>query len=219
MKIVSVNVGMAREVVWKGMTVQTAIFKETVDGSVRISKPNLVGDQQADLTVHGGSEKVVYAYPSEHYEYWRKELPDVSFSWGKFGENLTTEGLREDALCIGDCLRVGSAVLMATQPRLPCYKLDLRFDRDDMIKRFLMSGRSGFYFSVIEPGEVGMGSRVEILSRDARRVTVADIVRLYLGQTREPELLQRATNVSALPANWKAQLLLRARIDLGDSHS
>ncbi len=219
MKIVSVNVGMPREVIWKGMRVQTAIFKEPVDGAVTMSKLNLAGDQQADLTVHGGSEKAVYAYPAEHYEYWRNELPQVSFSWGKFGENLTTEGLREDTLCIGDRLRFGSAVLMATQPRMPCYKLDLRFDRDDMIKRFLMSGRSGFYFSVIEPGEVAVGSKVEILSRDARRVSIADIVRLYLGQTRDSELLQRATNVSALPGNWKAQLLLRARTDVGDSHS
>jgi MOSC domain-containing protein YiiM len=219
MKIVSVNVGMPREVVWKGLTVQTAIFKEPVDGSVRISELNLVGDQQADLIVHGGSEKAVYAYPVEHYEYWRKELPEVPFSWGGFGENLTTEGLREGTLCIGDRLRIGSAVLMVTQPRMPCYKLDLRFDRDDMIKRFLMSGRSGFYFSVIEPGEVAPESRVEMLSREANRVAVTDIVRLYLGQTRDPDLRQRAVNVSALPENWRAQLLLRARTDTDDTGS
>jgi len=143
----------------------------------------------------------------------------VPFSWGRFGENLTTEGLREGTLCIGDHLRIGSAVLMVTQPRMPCYKLGLRFDRDDMIKRFLMSGRSGFYFSVIEPGEVGVGAMVEILTRDRCRVTVTDIMRLYLGQTRDPELLQRATNVSALPDNWKAQMLLRAQMHVGDSHS
>jgi MOSC domain-containing protein YiiM len=218
MKIVSVNVGMPREAVWKGMTVQTAIFKEPVDGLVTISKLNLAGDEQADLTVHGGSDKAVYAYPTEHYEYWREELPKVSFSWGNFGENLTTEGLREDTVCIGDRLKIGSAVLMVTQPRMPCYKLALRFDRDDMIKRFLISGRSGFYFSVIEPGEVTVGSKVEILSRDPNRVTIVDIVRLYLSQTRDPELLQRATNVRALPGKWKAQLL-RARTDVGDSHS
>ena len=211
MKIVSVNVGMPREVVWKGMRVQTAIFKEPVDGPVTISKLNLAGDKQADLTVHGGSEKAVYAYPAEHYEYWREELPDVAFSWGKFGENLTTEGLGEDTLCIADRLRVGSAVLMVTQPRMPCYKLALRFDRDDMIKRFLTSQRSGFYFSVVEEGEVRAGSEVEILSRDPHRVSVVDVVRLYLGQTRDPELLQRAMNVSALPRNWKAELTLRAR--------
>ena len=211
MQVISVNVGLPREVVWKGMTVQTAIFKEPVDGPVTIGKLNLAGDKQADLTVHGGSDKAVYAYPAEHYEYWRQELPEVLFSWGKFGENLTTEGLGEDTLCIADRLRVGSAVLMVTQPRMPCYKLALRFDRDDMIKRFLTSQRSGFYFSVVEEGEVRAGSEVEILSRDPHRVSVVDVVRLYLGQTRDPELLQRAMNVSALPRNWKAELTLRAR--------
>ena len=151
MKVVSVNVGLPREVVCKGITVQTAIFKEPVAGSVAIRELNLAGDQQADLTVHGGTEKAVYAYPVEHYEYWRRQLPKVAMSWGAFGENLTTEGLGEDRLCIGDLLRVGSAILRVTQPRMPCYKLELRFNRDDMIKRLLVSGRSGFYFSVIEP--------------------------------------------------------------------
>jgi MOSC domain-containing protein YiiM len=211
MKIVSVNVGLPREVVWKGITVQTAIFKEPVAGAVAIRELNLAGDQQADLTVHGGSEKAVYAYPAEHYEYWRKQLPDDSLSGGAFGENLTTEGLWEDTLCIGDVLRVGSALLQITQPRMPCYKLELRFNRDDMIKRFLLSDRSGFYFSVIERGDVAAGSKVEMLDRDPNGVTVSDIVRLYLGQTRDPELLQRATNVGSLPENWKTQLLLRAQ--------
>ena len=160
MKIVSVNVGLPRQVVWKGITVRTAIFKEPFAGAVAIRELNLAGDQQADLTVHGGSEKAVYAYPAEHYEYWRKQLSDVSLSWGAFGENLTTEGLWEDTLCIGDLLRVGSALLQITQPRMPCYKLELRFNRDDMIKRFLLSDRSGFYFSVIERGEAAAGSRV-----------------------------------------------------------
>jgi MOSC domain-containing protein YiiM len=211
MKIVSVNVGLPRDVVWKDITVQTAIFKEPVAGVVAIRELNLAGDQQADLTVHGGSEKAVYAYPAEHYEYWRKQLSDVSLSWGAFGENLTTAGLWEDTLCIGDLLRVGSAVLQITQPRMPCYKLQLRFNRDDMIKRFLVSGRSGFYFSVIDPGDVGAGSKVEVLDRDRHSVTVADIVSLYLGQRRDPELLQRAMNVTSLPKNWKTQLLLRAQ--------
>src|SRR5271165_6835263 len=120
MNIVSVNVGMPREVVWKGMTVRTGIFKDPVDGPVMIGELNLAGDEQADLTVHGGAQKAVYAYPAEHYEYWQHELPDVAFPWGKFGENLTTEGLLEDTLCIGDRLRVASAILMVTQPRMPC---------------------------------------------------------------------------------------------------
>jgi MOSC domain-containing protein YiiM len=179
---------------------------------VAIRELNLAGDQQADLTVHGGSDKAVYAYPAEHYVYWRKQLPDVSLSWGAFGENLTTDGLWEDTLCVGDLLRVGSAVLQVTQPRMPCYKLELRFNGNDMIKRFLVSGRSGFYFSVVEPGEVSAGSKVEILSRDLKRVTVTDVLRLYLNQTRDPELIQRAASVDALPSNWKAALL-KARAD------
>lgn len=209
MKIVSVNVGLPREVVWKDMTVQTAIFKEPVAGTVAIRELNLAGDQQADLTVHGGSEKAVYAYPMEHYEYWRKELSDSSMLWGAFGENLTTEGLSEDTVCIGDLLRAGSAILQVTQPRMPCYKLEFRFNRADMIKRFLASGRSGFYFSVIDPGDVSAGSKIQILDRDPSRVTVSDILRLYLGRARDPELLLRATNLTSLPENWRAQLLLR----------
>jgi len=211
MRIVSVNVGLPREVIWKNITVQTSIFKEPVAGVLAVRELNLAGDQQADLTVHGGSEKAVYAYPAEHYEYWRKQLSDVSLSWGAFGENLTTAGLWEDTLCIGDILRVGSAVLQITQPRMPCYKLQLRFNRDDIIRRFLVSGRSGFYFSVIDPGDVDAGSKVEVLDRDPHGVTVTDIVSLYLGHRRDPELLRRAMNVTSLSKNWKTQLLLRAQ--------
>jgi len=209
MRTVSVNVGLPQEVVWKGIAVETAIFKEPIAGAVRIGQLNLAGDQQADVTVHGGAEKAVYAYPVEHYEYWRRQLPNAVLSWGAFGENLTTEGLGEETLCIGDLLSVGSAILRVTQPRMPCYKLELRFNRDDMIKRLLVSGRSGFYFSVIEPGDVGAESKIEILNRDPESVTVSDILRLYLGQTRDPELLLRATNVASLPENWRTQLLLK----------
>ena len=213
MNVVSVNVGMPREVLWKGMTVQTGIFKQPVEGPVRISKSNLAGDGQADLTVHGGEEKAVYAYPAEHYAYWRQELPEVPFSWGMFGENLTTEGLSEESLFVGDRLGIGAAVLQVSQPRVPCYKIALRFGLDDMIKRFLLSGRSGFYFSVLEPGHVSAGQGIEVLHRDLGRVSVADISRLYLGQVSEPELFARAMNLSALPRNWKTELLLRAHLN------
>lgn len=217
MEVISVNVGLPREAVWKGMTVQTAIFKEPVQGSIRISRLNLAGDRQADLTVHGGPEKAVYAYPSEHYEHWREELPRAAFSWGIFGENLTTQGLLEDSVFIGDRLKIGQAVLVVTQPRMPCYKLALRFDRDDMIKLFLKSGRSGFYLSVLEEGEIRAGSEVELLNRDPERISVADILRLYLGQKNDDELLRRALNASALPQNWKAELLRRANQEHVDS--
>ncbi len=171
--------------------VRTGIFKEPVDGPVMIRELNLNGDQQADLRVHGGAKKAVYAYPAEHYDYWRRELPEVTFSWGNFGENLTTEGLVEDSLHIGDRLRLGSAILQVSQPRMPCYKLQIRFGRDDMIKRFLLSGRSGFYFSVIEPGEVRAGSEISIVSRDAEQLTIADTNRLYFEQARERKAAQQ----------------------------
>jgi MOSC domain-containing protein YiiM len=206
MKIISVNVGLPREVVWNGKLVSTAIFKEPVSGPVKISRGNLANDRQADLTVHGGPFKAVYGYPAEHYAYWTNELPDWSFGWGNFGENLTTRGLIEDDLHIGDRLRIGSAVLMVSQPRLPCFKLGIRFERNDIIERFLESLKSGFYFSVLDEGEVHAGSNVEILSRDPNQVSVIEMLKLYLGETRDRDLIQRALNVDGLPQNWKTKL-------------
>jgi MOSC domain-containing protein YiiM len=209
MQIVSVNVGLPREIVWKEMTVQTSIFKEPVQGRVKVGKLNLAGDRQADLSVHGGANKAVYGYPSEHYEFWRNEL-GAELSWGNFGENLTLQGLSENDLFIGDRLQVGSAVLTVVQPRMPCYKLALRFNRDDMTKRFLVSRRSGLYFSVAEEGALAAGSKIEILSRDPERVTVVDIIDLFLSDTPDQQLLERAMRVAALPVNWKVALAERA---------
>ena len=209
MEIVSVNVGLPRTVPWKWMMVETGIFKKPVSGEVKVRPLNLDGDRQADLTVHGGVAKAVYGYPAEHYEYWRKELPEMEFPWGTFGENLTTTGLDEGSLCIGDQVRAGSALLTVTQPRMPCYKLALKFGRDDIIQRFLISGRSGFYFSVTEPGELGAGAAIERVSREAHQVSIANVLGLFLGKTRDPELLARALNVEALPLNWKEELRQR----------
>jgi MOSC domain-containing protein YiiM len=211
MEVVSVNVGTPRRVAWKGMTVETGIFKDPVDGPVAIGTLNLAGDRQADLTVHGGPEKAVYAYPAEHYRYWEEELPKVALSWGEFGENLTTAGLSEASLFIGDQLKVGSATLMVTQPRLPCYKLALKFNRDDMIKRFLVSRRSGFYLSVVQAGEVSAHSPIEFMSRDPNRISVTDISRLYFSKEPDPDLLQRVANLSALPQSWRDDLAMRAQ--------
>ena len=215
MKVVSVNVGMPRDAMWKGLPVWTSIFKESMNGPVMINKLNLTGDSQADLSVHCGPDKAVYGYPSKHYEYWREQVAGAKLSCGAFGENLTTEGLSESTLCIGDRLKIGSAVLVVTQPRMPCYKLNLRFGRDDMIERFLVSERTGFYLSVLQTGDVSAGSKIEILQRDPNRVSVTDVVRLYLGYTRDIELLRRAVTVTSLPHNWRTQLLARA--DVGNA--
>ena len=145
MKLLSVNVGLPREIEWKGKIVRTSIFKAPVPGRIRVAKLNVEGDQQSDLTVHGGIDKAVYAYPSEHYAFWRHELPGVELPSGVFGENFTTEGLLEETLHIGDRLRIGSSEFVVTQPRMPCFKLGIRFNRPDMVKRFLQSGRTGFY--------------------------------------------------------------------------
>ena len=210
MKVISVNVGLPRTVEWHGALVETGIFKEPVSGSVPLRRLNFDGDRQADLTVHGGPYKAVYAYPVEHYPVWKAEHPELEFPFGAFGENLTVEGLDEDTLHIGDRLRVGTAALVVTQPRIPCYKLGIRFQRDDMIKRFLASGRSGFYFSVEKEGEVSAGSGIEILSRDPHQVRVADIQLLYLHQNKDVKLLDRAVEVSALPESWRQWLIARA---------
>jgi len=211
MKLISVNVGLPREVVWKGKAVSTRIFKEPVEGRVQVRAAKLIpsgslnldGDRQADLTVHGGVDKAVYTYPAEHYDYWRNQLPEMELPWGMFGENWTIEGLSEDAVNIGDRFRIGSAEVMATQPRMPCYKLGIKFGRTDIVKRFLDSRLTGVYFSVVQEGEVGVADTLERISRDENNVTVADITRLYTRETDDLELLQRTLQVQALPSGWR----------------
>ena len=210
MRLVSVNVGLPREVTWKGRAVRTGIFKEPVRGRAAVRRLNLDGDRQADLTVHGGADKAVYAYPAEHYPFWKEQLPDVDFTPGAFGENFTVEGFAENMLYIGDRLQVGSAVFMVTQPRMPCYKLALRIGHDDIIKRFLESRRSGFYLSVIQEGEVEAGAEIELLSHDPSRLAITDIVDLYHDPVDDPELLQRALSTEALPVSWRDYLRRRA---------
>jgi MOSC domain-containing protein YiiM len=202
-QLVSVNVGLPREVDWHGRVVRTSIWKEPVDGPVRVSALNLEGDQQSDLSVHGGKDKAVYVYPREHYEYWKRELPGQELSWGAFGENLTTEGLLEPDVRIGDRLRIGSAEFVVTQPRTPCFKLGVRFGRDDMVKRFLRSGRSGFYLAVVREGEVARSNPIEFAGRDDHGVTVADIASLYARDMDDEGLVRRAIEVPALPEGWK----------------
>jgi MOSC domain-containing protein YiiM len=213
MKILSVNVGLPREIEWRGKTVRTSIFKASVAGSVPVNRLNLEGDQQSDLTVHGGIDKAVYAYPAEHYGFWREELPGVDLPWGSFGENFTTEGLLEDFVRIGDRLRAGSAEFFVTQPRMPCFKLGIRFDRPDMVRRFLYSGRTGFYLAVAREGYVAAGDAVAWIARDDHAVSVADVVGLYSADTPDRDLLRRATELPALPEQWRDHFRRRLPAD------
>jgi MOSC domain-containing protein YiiM len=202
-KLISVNVGLPRVVMSNGDPVSTGIFKEPVSGRVRLRTLNLDGDGQADLSVHGGPSKAVYVYPSEHYDYWKKELPQMQLSWGMFGENFTTTGLFESGLNIGDKFRVGSAVVLVTEPRMPCYKLAIKFGRPDIVKRFLESQRTGFYFGVLQEGEVGLGDPIELIEKSERSVRVSDITQLYTREKHNIGLLRRAIKVEALPESWK----------------
>jgi len=204
MKLLSANVGLPREVEWDGQIIRTSIFKAPVAGQVHVRKINLDGDEQSDLTVHGGVDKAVYVYPSEHYAFWGKELPQADLSWGAFGENFTTEGALDDnAVHIGDRFRIGSAEFVVTQPRMPCFKLGIRFGRADMVKRFLHSGRNGFYFAVAKEGEVGTGDSIELLASDENGVTIADIVQLYTADAAKQHLLQRVSELPSLPESWR----------------
>ena len=204
LKLISVNVGLPRVVMSSGDPVSTGIFKEPVAGRVMLRTLNLDGDRQADLSVHGGPSKAVYAYPSEHYDYWKHELPEMKLPWGMFGENFTTAGLFETELHIGDKFRVGSAVVIVTAPRMPCYKLGIKFGRSDIVKRFLASERTGFYFAVLQEGEVGAGDPLELIEKSEGSVKVIDITRLYTREKHNVGLLRRAIETEALPESWRS---------------
>lgn len=203
MKLISIQVGLPREVLWQGRSVTTGIFKEPVTGPVTVRTLDLDGDAQADLSVHGGPDKAVYAYPVEHYEYWRSELPGMKLPYGMFGENLTIEGLLEKEVNIGDRFRIGGAELIVTQPRVPCYKLAIKFGRADILKRFLASRRSGFYFAVLREGEVQAGDEIKRLGRGGNGLSVEDIVRLYAFERDDLETLRRAVGDKMLPESWR----------------
>jgi MOSC domain-containing protein YiiM len=202
-KILSVNVSLPKKVEFEGQKVTTGIFKEPIDRRVMLKTLNLEGDRQADLTVHGGPDKAVYAYAVEHYEYWRKVFPTIKLPNGMFGENFTTENLMEEEVCIGDVFQIGLSRVVATQPRMPCYKLGVKFGRMDVLKKFLDSGRSGIYFKVSKEGEVGAGDKIEQIGKDPNHITISDIVRLYVKDKDDITSMSRAVKVNALPEGWK----------------
>ena len=216
-RLLSVNVARPRLIQWQGATISTGIFKQPVRGRVRLRTVNLDGDKQADLSVHGGRDKAVYVYPSEHYEYWRRELGVSELSWGAFGENFTSEGLLEDEVQVGDRFRIGTAVVMVTQPRVPCFKLAARFQREDIIARFLHSDRSGFYLSVIEEGEVGGNDRIEAIPYESTSLTIRVIHQLYRHATRDRDLLRQAAAIAMLPEGWRRRFAIAAEEAAGHS--
>lgn len=203
MKILSINVGRPQLVTRNGEPVSTAIFKQPVEGRVMLRTLNLDGDRQADLSVHGGPTKAVYVYPAEHYESWRAELPEMDLPFGMFGENFTASGFDERTLNIGDQFSIGDALVMVTEPRMPCYKLGIRFGRVDIIKKFLVSERTGFYLAVLREGEVGVGDEFQLVKRNEPSVTINDVTRLYSHDRDNVELLRRAIAVEELPEGWR----------------
>lgn len=203
MELVAVSVGGPREVEWRGRSIRTSIFKTPVSGRVRVGRLNLTGDEQSDLSVHGGPDKAVYVYPSEYYDAWRSELPTADLGWGAFGENFTSAGLQDDTVRIGDRYRIGTAEFVVTQPRIPCYKLGVRFGRPDMVKRFMHAGRNGFYLAVAREGEVGAGDPIEQTAEGASGITVADVVALYAADAANQALLARASEDPGLPESWR----------------
>jgi MOSC domain-containing protein YiiM len=203
MRLLSLNTGLPSEIGWQGRTVRTSIWKTSRDGRLRVTTLNIEGDEQSDLSVHGGRAKAVYVYPSEHYEYWRRELPGTDLSWGIFGENLTSEGLLETDVRIGDRIQMGGVEFLVTQPRQPCFKLGIRFGRDDMVKRFAASGRSGFYVAVMKEGGVARGDRIEFAQRAKDSLTVDVIGVLRKDDEAREDQLRRAVELPALPDGWK----------------
>jgi MOSC domain-containing protein YiiM len=208
MRLVSLNVALPRIVEWNGEPVATGIFKEPVQGAVMLRTLNLDGDRQADLSVHGGVSKAVYGYPAEHYDVWKKELPgdylqDGELPYGMFGENFTTKGLFEDTVNVGDRFRIGKAEIMVTEPRLPCYKLGIKFGRPDILKMFLQSRRTGFYFAVLKEGAVKAGDDIELLEPDANKIAISDITRLYAFEKNDLATMRRAVKLEALSESWR----------------
>jgi MOSC domain-containing protein YiiM len=202
MKLVSVNVSMPKTVDHLGRQVGTGIYNEPVGGRVMVRKLNVDGDGQADLTVHGGVYKAVYVYDLENINYWRQELGRDDLGYGHFGENFTVEGMPDDRIHIGDVFRIGGALLEVTQPRLPCFKLEMKMDLPGFSRQFITSGRLGFYFRVIEEGEVGADDSIEQVQTGPEKITVWEFVRLYYFDYNNQEKIGRLLRIPAIPPDW-----------------
>ena len=207
MKVLSVHVGSLQEMLRNGKKIQTGIFKQPTEGPIEVKQLGLEGDQQANKKLHGGVYKAICVYPSEHYDLWKEELGKPDLSFGDFGENLTTVGLMEGDICLGDRLRIGSVEIVVTQPREPCITLNARLDTKDLSARIRKSGRSGFYFSVEREGTIENGDSIEYISRDENKVSVSDFNRIINGKTEVADIIFRASTIDALPPRLKSQFL------------
>ena len=206
MKVISVNVGLPGLLPAGDRIVMSGIVKQPVAGPVLVRTLNLDGDGQADLSVHGGVDKAVYAYPSEHYALWQEELR-LDLPWGAFGENLTITGLAEETTNVGDRLGIGTAVFEVSQPRLPCFKLEAKFQRNDMIKRLLDTRRTGFYLRVVQEGTLRAGEPIVVIQQHPARLSIREITDLYLTKDAEQSRVKRALSVDALAASWRKHFL------------
>ena len=204
MKLISVNVGLPRPVPYQDGIVSTGIYKESVAGPVWVRRLNLDGDGQADLKVHGGEHKAVYAYPLEHYAFWSRELGRNDLGYGQFGENLTVEGLLEEQVNIGDVYRIGKALLQVSQPRAPCFKLGIRMGDARFPARFTAANRTGFYLRVLEEGRVAAGDAIMLAERSGNPVSVSDVFRLRHGTGGTRAEYERAARIEALTPSWRA---------------
>lgn len=209
MKLLSVNIGQPKEVVYQGKTLKTGIYKYPVIHAVNIHKIGVTGDVQVDTKHHGGVEKAVYIYPAEHYDFWENELPETDFPLGAFGENLTITGATDSQVNIGDIFKVGEVELQVTMPRIPCYKLNIRFDSNLFLKKFYASQRWGFYCSVLKEGAIQIGDKIELLKKDKDNFTVAEFTRLYTSKTPMPELLEKALNTVSLSEKRKEKFRVK----------
>ena len=209
-EVLSVNISGLCDMIWNGQTIQTGIYKKPAPGPVNVLELSIDGDRQADLVNHGGAQKAVYFYPSEHLPFWESVIDQGPLSPGSLGENFTSKGLLEDQAFVGDCWRIGTAVVQITQPRSPCYKLALKYRMPDLVPRFLEATKPGFYAAVVQEGVVRAGDSMELVSTAKERLSVADIFRLAVGFDPDPELREAIADYAPLPEFWRQKVRAHA---------
>src|SRR5438067_13290023 len=203
-RLLSINVGLPRDISWQGRIVHTAIWKDPLRGPCRVRRLNLDGDGQGDLAGHGGEQRAVFVYQIESYRFWQQQLKRTDFVHGQFGENFTIEGLPDDAVCIGDRYQIGGALFEVTQPRVTCYRVGIRMNEPQMPALLTSSGWPGFYFRVLREGEVGAGDEIVKVGEANERMTVAEIDAMLNLASHARDRLERALRIEALSPGWRA---------------